>query len=88
MLAATRAEVVGCHPLFGPDVASMKDNNIILCPARGEGWLFFLRRLFSGCGARVTITSPGEHDRMMSLTQGLTHFNTILMELTIRDSDI
>ena len=86
MLGATRAEVVGCHPLFGPDVASIRDNNIILCPARGDAWLSFLKELFVACGARVTMSSPEEHDRMMSLIQGLTHFNTILMELAIRDS--
>ncbi len=86
MLAATSASVVGCHPLFGPDVPSMQDNNIILCPARGEHWLSFLKKLFAGCGARVTIASPEEHDRMMSLVQGLNHFNTLLMELVLRDS--
>ncbi len=88
MLASTRAEVVGCHPLFGPDVSSMRGNNIILCPARGEAWLSFLKGLFIAGGASVTITTPEDHDRMMSLIQGLTHMNTILMELTIRDSDI
>ncbi|MHB8091879.1 MAG: prephenate dehydrogenase/arogenate dehydrogenase family protein [Syntrophales bacterium] len=87
MLAATSAEVIGCHPLFGPDVSSLHDNNIILCPGRGESWLSFLSGLFEARGARVTITSPAEHDRMMSLIQGLTHFNTILMELALRDSD-
>jgi len=86
MLTATRADVVGCHPLFGPDVSSLQGNNVILCPGRGEKWLSFLRGLFEAGGARVTITSPAEHDRMMSLVQGLTHFNTILMELALRDS--
>jgi prephenate dehydrogenase len=86
MLGATSAEVVGCHPLFGSDVVSIRNNNIILCPARGDVWLSFLKGLFVESGARVTMSSPGEHDRMMSLTQGLTHFNTILMELAIRDS--
>jgi len=86
MLGATHAEVVGCHPLFGPDVASIRDNNIILCPGRGDAWLSFLKELFVACGARVTMSSPEEHDRMMSLIQGLTHLNTILMELTLRDS--
>jgi prephenate dehydrogenase len=86
MLAATRAEAVGCHPLFGPDASSMRGNNIVLCPARGEGWISFMKGLFEANGAHVTITSPEKHDRMMSLVQGLTHFNTIMMELAIRDS--
>lgn len=86
MLSATSAEVVGGHPLFGPDVASLRGNNIVLCPARGERWFPIMKTLFEKGGARVTATSPEEHDRMMSLVQGLTHFNTIMMELTLRDS--
>jgi prephenate dehydrogenase len=88
MLAATSAEVVGCHPLFGPDVASLEGNNIILCPARGERWLSFFQGLFVSHGANVTLTSPEEHDRMMALIQGLTHFNTIMMELAVRNSGV
>jgi prephenate dehydrogenase len=86
MLAATRAEAVGCHPLFGPDASSIRGNNMVLCPARGEVWFSFMKGLFEANGARVTIASPEEHDRMMSLVQGLTHFNTLMMELALRDS--
>ena len=39
MLKATAAEVVGCHPLFGPDCPSLAGENVILCPGRGERWL-------------------------------------------------
>ena len=86
MLAASRAEVIGCHPLFGPDVPSMNGQNIVLCPVRGGGWLGFLQEIFVKNGARITVTAPAEHDRMMALIQGLTHLDTILMELSLRDS--
>jgi prephenate dehydrogenase len=86
MLAASRAEVIGCHPLFGPDAPSLASQNIVLCPARGGRWLGFLQGIFVKNGARITVTAPAEHDRMMALTQGLTHLNTILMGLTLRDS--
>jgi prephenate dehydrogenase len=88
MLAASRAEVIGCHPLFGPDVPSMTGQNIVLCPARGGRWLGFLQGIFVKNGARITVTAPAEHDRMMSLIQGLTHLDTILMGLTLRDSGV
>lgn len=88
MLAATRAEVVGAHPLFGPDCPSLKGQNVILCPGRGETWLGWLERFFTRGGARVTRTSPGEHDRMMSLIQGLTHLETLLMGLTLREAGV
>ncbi len=88
MLAATRAEVIGCHPLFGPDVPSPAGQNIVLCPARGNRWLGFLKGIFDENGARVRVTTPAEHDRMMALIQGLTHLDTILMGLTLRDSGV
>ena len=88
MLAASRAEVIGCHPLFGPDAPSLAGQNIVLCPARGGRWLDFLQRTFVKNGARITVTAPAEHDRMMALIQGLTHLDTILMGLTLRDSGV
>jgi prephenate dehydrogenase len=86
MLAASKAEVIGCHPLFGPDAPSMNGQNIVLCPARGGRWLGFLQGIFAKNGARITVTAPAEHDRMMALIQGLTHLETILTGLTLRDS--
>jgi prephenate dehydrogenase len=86
MIESTAAEVVGCHPLFGPDCLSLAGQNIVLCPGRGERWLNRMEGLFAKGGARVTVTTPEEHDRMMALVQGLTHLDTILMGLTLRDS--
>jgi len=86
MLAATEAEVLGCHPLFGPDCPSLAGQNIVLCPGRGDGWLGAMEALFAKNGARVTVTTPRKHDRMMALIQGLTHIETILMGLSLRDS--
>ena len=88
MLAASKAEVIGCHPLFGPDLPSMTGQNIILCPARGDHWLDFLQGIFTNNGARITVTTPPEHDWMMSLIQGLTHLETLLTGLTLRDSGV
>ncbi|MHB9097016.1 MAG: prephenate dehydrogenase/arogenate dehydrogenase family protein [Syntrophales bacterium] len=88
MIEATKAEVVGCHPLFGPDCPSLDGQNIILCPGRGEQWLKRMEGIFVKGGARVTVATPEEHDRMMALTQGLTHLDTILMGLTLRDSGV
>lgn len=88
MVAATRAEVVGCHPLFGPDCPSLAGQNIVLCPGRGERWLARMHELFTAGGACVTVTTAEKHDRMMALVQGLTHLDTILMGLALRDSGV
>ncbi len=88
MLAATQAEVIGCHPLFGPDCPSLEGQNVILCPGRGNVWLAWLEAFFAKGRARITLTNPKEHDRMMSLVQGLTHLETLLMGLTLKDSGV
>lgn len=86
MLAASTAEVVGCHPLFGPDVPSVAGQNIVLCPGRGRKWLDWLAGLLRDNSARVTETTPERHDRMMAIVQGLTHLDTVVMGLTLRET--
>jgi prephenate dehydrogenase len=79
MLASTQADVVGTHPLFGPYTASIKGQNVILCPGRGEDRLKWIEKEFSSGGAVVTVIDPAEHDRNMAVIQGLTHFIAICM---------
>ena len=83
MLKFSRSEVIGCHPLFGPQVASLMRQNVIVCPARGERWLSWLKDLLTRGGALITETGPEKHDEIMSIVQGLNHFNTIMMGLAL-----
>lgn len=88
MLESSIAEVIGLHPLFGPQVRSMSGQNIALCPARAERWHRWVRELLEKGGGRIIETTPGRHDEMMSLVQGLTHLNTIIMGLILRDMGV
>ncbi len=81
----SKANVVGLHPMFGPTVDSFKSQTIIVCPARVEDHLLHrLIAIFRHEGARCTITTPEEHDRMMAVVQGLTHYVTLCMAESIR----
>jgi prephenate dehydrogenase len=81
----SKANVVGLHPMFGPTVSSLKSQTIIVCPVRVEEHLLNnLINIFTAEGARCTATTPEEHDRMMAVVQGLTHFVTLCMSDTIR----
>lgn len=86
MLKATTAEVVGCHPLFGPGIDHIAGQNIVLCPGRGEKWLAWWKNFLWEKGARVTETTPERHDELMALIQGLNHINTITMGLVLAKS--
>lgn len=79
------ADVVGLHPMFGPTVSSLKSQTIIVCPVRVQDpELHELVAVFQNEGARCTMTTPEEHDKMMAVVQGLTHYVTLCMADSIR----
>lgn len=84
MLANSKCEVVGCHPVFGPSVASLKGQVIVLSPGRGTKWLEILNQLFQEMGAKMKIASAEEHDNVMAVVQGLMHFTSITLADTLR----
>ena len=67
-------EIVGTHPLFGPQsaVGGIKGRKLVVCPVRGAAWrrvAAFLRQL----GLEVIVESAEAHDREAAMVQGLTH---------------
>ncbi len=81
----SKAEVIGLHPMFGPTVTSLKQQTIIACPARAaKATVQALLDVFRNEGAVCTITTPEDHDRMMAVVQGLTHFLTLCMADSVR----
>ncbi len=84
-MLASRASVVGLHPMFGPTVSSLQGQTIIATPARidDESLASFLS-IFEREGAKITLSTPEEHDRMMAVVQGLTHFVTLMVAETMR----
>jgi prephenate dehydrogenase len=93
MMAAFPGEVVGTHPLFGPGVESIEGRTMVLCQGRGDRWFRWLQDLLTQAGARVKITSATEHDRLMAVVQGLSHFmliafGTVIRELGVSPEDL
>jgi prephenate dehydrogenase len=81
----SEARVIGLHPLFGPTVPSLRHQTIIVCPARApEETIDSLVSLFTREGANCTVATPEQHDRMMAVVQGLTHFVTLCMADSVR----
>ncbi len=84
-MLCSKAEVIGLHPMFGPSVRTLEQQTIIVTPARcSKENLIRLTGIFEREGARITITTPEAHDRMMAVVQGLTHFVTLSMAETMR----
>jgi chorismate mutase/prephenate dehydrogenase len=83
MLEATRASVVGAHPLFGPSVHSLQGQRIVLVPGRGDEWRAWTRSMFAARGLAILEATAEQHDRAMAVVQVLTHFSTEVMGLAM-----
>ncbi len=88
MLDATRAAVVGAHPLFGPSVHSLQGQRVVLCRGRGDEWFDWLQQMLQARGLSVMEAAPDAHDKAMSIVQVLLHFATQVMGKTLADLDV
>ena len=83
MLTATRGSVVGTHPMFGPSVHTLQGQRVVVCRARGDDWADWVSAAFRARGLLVTEATAAQHDRVMSVVQVLTHFQTQVLGLTL-----
>jgi prephenate dehydrogenase len=88
MLANSKAEVIGCHPLFGPQLKDLSGQNVVLCPARGKKWLGWLKDILKKNKLAVWESTPDKHDKIMAIVQALNHFNTISMGMALARTNI
>ncbi len=88
MLKNSRAEVIGCHPLFGPQLKDVSKQNVVLCPVRGKKWMGWLKGVFKKNKMNVLGATPEKHDKMMAIVQALNHFNTITLGMVLAKTNI
>jgi prephenate dehydrogenase len=77
-------EVLSIHTMFGPGVEDLKDQNIISIPTERSGPMAqeFEDLLFKH-GANITLSTPEQHDRFVTMTQGLEHIDSVAKLATI-----
>lgn len=78
-----KSEVIGMHPMFGPDIKSLKGQVIVLCPVKSRKWLPFINKVFKE--ADLKICSPEEHDKIVAFVQCLIHFHLLALAKTLKD---
>ncbi len=68
--------VLGAHPVFGPGAKDMVNQNLVLTPTneREKTLAQKIKGYLEAKGGRVTLMSPQEHDEMMAIILGLSHF--------------
>ncbi len=70
-------EVLSLHPMFAPTVGSGQGQSCVSCVIRSGHRSHLVTALFSARGIRMIPMEPDQHDRMMAVVQGLTHFQAI-----------
>ena len=80
---------LGTHPVFGPGVKGIKNQNFILTPISNKEKVF--AENFKGWleerQVNVFIMSPNKHDELMSVVLGLPHFLGLVVCDTLLDLD-
>lgn len=80
-------EILGTHPMFGPSIPDIRGQIVIFTPVEGRctRWLPVIKELYENNGAHIEIMSPEQHDKMMAVVQGLTHFSIITVGSVFRE---
>ncbi len=65
-------------------IAPSPDNHRLSCTGRRKNSRSPSCLIFRSEGAQCTIATPEQHDRMMAVVQGLTHFVTLCMADSVR----
>ncbi|MFZ2071865.1 MAG: prephenate dehydrogenase/arogenate dehydrogenase family protein [Halobacteriota archaeon] len=78
-------EVLGTHPLYGPSAKSMRGQTVIFVPLRKGPLYERVYGLFERNGAKIVILTAEEHDEIMAVIQGLTHFILIAFGVTLKE---
>ncbi len=91
-LLPRHADILGTHPMFGPDSAvnGIRDLPLVLSPVRiGEAALTGWHDFFASMGLKVLRMDPHEHDREAAYTQGITHYiGRVLADMGLGESRI
>jgi len=80
-----RGVTLGVHPMFGSGARGIANQNFVLTPTnKGERALAQkVRGYLETKRARVTVMTPHQHDEMMSVILGLSHFIAIVSADTL-----
>ena len=80
---------LGIHPVFGPGARSIVSQNFVLTPTneRERTLAQKIREYLEIRGAKVTLMTPQEHDEVMVVVLGLSHFIALVSADTLVSFD-
>lgn len=79
-------DVIGAHPLFGPD-SDGRGRTVVLVPTeRSNKWLQVIADLLEDAGYSVVKSTAESHDKDMAVVQALTHFMYVALGRTFENT--
>ena len=88
MLEVHQGAVVGLHPMFGPDIASMAKQVVACCDGRFSERYQWLLQQIQIWGAKIYQVDAAEHDHHMTYIQALRHFSTFVYGLYLSQQPV
>ncbi len=81
--------VLGAHPMFGPGAKNIVNQNFVLTPTNDKETALAqkITSYLEARGARATMMTPYEHDEMMAVILGLSHFIALASADTLASLD-
>jgi len=81
-------EFISCHPLFGP-LNNFNGQNIVTIQVNTSEKHIYIDKIFKKLELKVTqLKDFEEHDRYMSLIQGMTHFSHVCFTTAMKKMDL
>ncbi|QKW57132.1 prephenate dehydrogenase [Stenotrophomonas sp. NA06056] len=85
-MLASRAEVVGLHPMTAPPKApNLKGRVMVVCEARLQHWRPWVDALCLALQAECVRATPQHHDQMMALVQAMVHATHLAQAGVLRE---
>lgn len=89
MEKAPKGKFFGMHPMFAPPISGkIEGQNIIFCSGNAPEEEKIFQDIFKDAGAFCIDLDADEHDKIMSLIQGLSHFLDLTFIKTLEKSGI
>ncbi len=85
--APADVEILGTHPMFGPSIPDIRGQIVIFTHVEGrcQRWFTIIKSLYEDNGAHIEVMDAAQHDKMMAVIQGLTHFAYISIGAVFRE---
>ncbi len=78
-------ELASLHPMHGPRVRNISGYPVVCIPIKRGKKLDALKDFFEKAGVDFFFSSAEEHDRLLSIVQGLTHYSQFISAAVLKE---